>query len=330
LTEALNTRIEAIRAYVPETVVPNEEFERRFDLEPGTIEAKTGLRSRRRADPSEHPTAMGLAAIRATLDAAEVDPEDLDLIISASASRDQAIPTDAIIYAHELGVAGVQCLHMEVICQSFVNALEIADLYIRAGRHRRVLIVTAEQPSRVIDPDDYASSILLGDGAAAALLTGSSGDSRIEASRVRTQAVGRNIEVGTLQAGGVRHIFDDPDFTSDMRYFHVDGALELRLASRYLPALLEELFLEADCTYDDITHVIPHQVVPSMVRALLARLGLAEQKVHINPEYGNQAAASIPIGLADLVTGGRVARGDRVMLIGGAAGFSIGGVVLRY
>jgi 3-oxoacyl-[acyl-carrier-protein] synthase III len=324
------SQIAAVGAYVPPTVLGNDEFERRFELAPGTIEAKTGLRGRRRSSETDHPTSMGLRAIERTLAAADIAANDVDMIISASSSKDQGIPTDAMIYANRLGIPGVQCLHMEAVCQSFLNALEVADLYISAGRHNVVLIVSAEQTSRVVDPDDYTTSILLGDGAAAALVTETGGPSRIEASYIVTEALGRNIDVATLRGGGLRYMFDDPEFTREMRFFRVDGPMELRLAARLLPGVLEQLLGSAGCSLDDIDWIVPHQVLPTMVKRLLARSGVPEDKVYINADYGNQAAASIPIGLAELTASGRLERGQRVLLIGGAAGFTIGGVIVTY
>lgn len=325
-----SSQIATIKAYVPDTVVPNQFFEDRFNFPEGSIEARTGLRSRRRANSCEYPTEMGVKAAQMVFREAGIPAQNVDLIIAASCSRDQAIPTDAMIYANRLGIPDVQCLYVDVGCQSFVNALEIADLYIRSGKRKSILIVTSEQTSRVIDYDDPSSSIVLGDGAAAALVVPSSGPSQIEASCIKTEALGRNLEVATLKGGGLRYLPDDPDFTPDMKFFRMDGALALRLASRYLPSVVDDLLQEADCTAEDIDHIIPHQVIPRMIRSVQKKFGVNAAKVYINADYGNQAAATIPIGLAELVSNGTVRRGDRVLLIGGATGFTAGGMILIY
>lgn len=326
----VHSKIAAIKAYIPPKIVANRIFEERFRFPSGYIERKTGLRARRHAEKGEHPTKMGLAAAKLTFGDAQMMPEAVDMIISASTSRDQSIPTDAMVYAHLLGVENVQCLHIEAVCLSFINALELADLYIRSDRCKCILIISSEQTSRVIDYEDPSSSILLGDGAAAALIMSDDGNSRIEATHIKTEALGENINVAYMKGGGLKHHPYDSDFTPDMAGFHVNGGLELTLAIRHFPQFLNTLFERAQCSFDEIDHVIPHQVVPRMIQKILKNLGFSKQKIHINDSYGNQAAASIPIGLAELVDIGRVKRGDRVLLIGGAAGFSLGGAILVY
>ena len=325
-----SSQIAAIKGYVPPTAVPNQFFEDRFGLPSGSIEAKTGLRARRRADVCEYPTEMGGKAVQMVFQEAGIAPQDVDMIIAAACSRDQAIPTDAMIYANRFGISDVQCVYVDVGCQSFVQALEIADLYIRLGKRRSILIITAEQTSRVIDYDSLSSSIVLGDGAAAALVIPSSGASRIEASYIKTEALDRDIEVATLKGGGLRYLPDDPAYTADVNFFHMDGALALKLALRYLPPVVDVLFQQANCTWEDIDHIIPHQVMPRMILTVLQHLGWDATNVYINPDYGNQAAATIPIGLAEVVSNGTVRRGDRVLLIGGATGFTAGGMILVY
>jgi len=325
-----SSQIAAIRAYVPSRIVSNEFFEDRFGLPYGSIEAKTGLKARRRARACEYPTEMGIRAAHLAFEESGIGPKDVDMIIAAACSRDQAIPTDAMIYANRLEIPNVQCLQVDVGCQSFVSALEIADLYIRSGTRRTILIVTSEQTSRVVDDSTPSASIVLGDGAAAALVVPSEGSSRIEASYVKTEALGRDIGVATLKGGGLRYLPDDTDFTPDMRFFHMDGALALKLALRHLPSVVSILMERAGCTENDIDYVIPHQVIPRMVMTVLDRFGVDAAKVHINPDYGNQAAATIPIGLAESIANGVVKRGDRVLLIGGATGFTAGGMLLIY
>ena len=325
-----NLKIASIKAYVPPKNVANRQFEKRYQLPQGYIQKKTGLRTRRHAEKDEYPTKMGLKAAELVFSEASINPQNVDLIISAATSRDQSIPTDAMVYAHLLGIEDVQCLHVEAVCLSFINALEIADLYIQSGRRKCILIVSSEQTSRVIDYDDPSSSILLGDGAAAALIVPDDGESRLEAACIKTEALGDNINVAYMKGGGLKHMPHDPEFTRDMVGFHVNGGLELALAIRYFPKFLTALFERARCSIDDIDHIVPHQVVPRMIQKILKNLGFSKHKVHVNDSYGNQAAASIPIGFAELVDSRQVRRGERILLIGGAAGFSLGGAILLF
>lgn len=315
---------------MPERIVENSVFEDKLGLSPGEIAQRTGLLARRHADPGTAPTDLGLTAAEKAISESGLAPGDIDMIISAATSRDQSIPTDAMIYAHRLGLPGIQCLHLEVVCLSFLNALEVADMYIRNHRRRNVLIISSEVTSRVIDYDDPASSFLLADGAAAAVITESADDSRIVASHFRTEALGKNIGVASQAGGGLRNLPSDPNWDPKMATFHVNGPLELKLAIKHIPTFIKELLSIAGMSLEDVDHVIPHQVVPKMISSILSHLGLSADKLHINTEYGNMAAASIPVILSEAVESGKIKRGDTVVLFGGAAGFSLGGVVLVF
>ena len=324
------SRIAGLGAYVPPRVVENSVFEKRFGMPAGSIARKTGLESRRHAEPGETPTSMGARAIEGALSAAGFAAGDIDMVISAGTSRDQSIPPDSMIYANLLGVHEIHCLHVEAVCLSFLNALEIADLYLRTGHYQRILIVASEMTSRIIDYDDESSSMLLGDGAAAAVLEVCHGASRIEASSFLTEAGGRNIGVATLLAGGLKLMPGDSGFGDTSTKFHVDGPLELKLAVKHMPRFLKSLLEDAGCRLSEIDHIIPHQVLPRMVGTVLRTLGVASDRVHLRRDFGNQAAASIPVVMSHLVAEGVIRRGERVLLIGGAAGFSLGGIVLVY
>ena len=337
----------AIASVTPNRSVENDHYEELFGFEPGSISQRTGLRSRRVAPADTSPTDLGMDAVR-RLEELTGGLGEIDMIVSAGTSRDQSIPTDAMLYAHRLELPSVQCVHVEAVCLSFLNALEVADLYIRSGKKRRVLIVSAEMPSRVANPDDPSSAFLFGDGAAAALLTpGDSatpndtrtrpprptGSTTLPAGRVsrvivRTEALGGNSAVASLRAGGLKHMPSGPNYSPKDARFFVDGPLELKLARKYLPDLVRELL--AGESLETVNHIIPHQVVPKMVRSVLKRFPGAAEKLHLRDDYGNQAAASIPVVLSECLADGRIRSGHRVLLVGGAAGFSVGGALLEF
>lgn len=326
----IETRIASIRSYVPENEVPNEAFERRYGLPLGHILETTGLVARRHGTREDYPTAMGLRAAANALEAAGLRASDLDMIISAGTSRDQSIPPDAMVYANRLGTQAVQCLHIETVCLSFISALEVSDAYIRTGHKRAILVISSEQTSRTIDYNDESSSFLLGDGAAAAILVPSEGESRIELTSVRTFADGPNIDVASLRAGGLKLMPGDPEFRETDAKFHVNGPLELKLALKHMPAFLREFLKEASRTIDDYAHIIPHQVIPKMVERILAKIGTTPETLRLMPALGNMAAASMPVVLARLAEDGQLSRGQRILLIGGAAGFSLGAASIVY
>jgi 3-oxoacyl-[acyl-carrier-protein] synthase-3 len=320
-------RISRIASWVPTHAVSNEVFETRFGYPRGSIARRTGLESRRTIDERMSPTEMGVHAVRRLFDDG-LDPESVDMIISAGTSRDQSIPPDAMVYAHKLGLPSVQCLHLESVCLSFLAALEVADLYIRSGKRTRVLVISSEITSLVADQSDPSSAFLLGDGAAAAVVETATGPEGIEAIRLRTEAVGEAIAVATIEAGGLKTMPGDPGFDPAATRFHVDGPMELKLAREHLPGIVEETLGPVDLA--DVDHVIPHQVVPKMIRAVLTKFSVDPAKIHVRTDYGNQAAAGIPVVLSELLHDGTIRSGHRVLLVGGAAGFSVGAALLRF
>jgi 3-oxoacyl-[acyl-carrier-protein] synthase-3 len=326
----LNSKISSIKAYLPPVIVSNASIETQFGLAPGSIEELTGLRARRHALPDEHPTDMGMKAIELVLAETGFNPQELDLVISANASKDQSVPTDAMNYAHKLGLEQVQTCHLEVVCLSFIQALEMADLYIRAGKKKAVLVVSAEKCSKVLDPNNPETWIVLGDGAAAALLQPTEGQSRIEATRIYTLPAGKNIHSSFIKGGGTRYHPFDPEYLPEWGYFKIDGSLQYKLSLRQIPRLANLLLSQAGLTLSDIDYVIPHQIIPRFITTIASDIGFSLEKIHINPDLGNQAAASIPVALAQAVEAEKVRRGSRVLLIGGAAGFTVGGAILQY
>lgn len=326
----LNSRISSIKAYLPPLIVPNATIEKQFGMALGSIEELTGLRARRHATPDEHPTDMGMKAVELVLTETGLNPRELDLIISANASKDQSVPTDAMNYAHKLGLEQVQTCHLEVVCLSFIQALEMADLYIRAGKKKAVLVVSAEKCSKVLDPHNPETWIVLGDGAAAALLQPTKDPSRIETTRIFTLPAGKNIHSSFIKGGGTRYHPFDPDYVPEWGYFKIDGSLQYKLSLRQIPRLMDLLLSQTGLSLTDIDYVIPHQIIPRFISTIAAEIGFSLEKIHINPDLGNQAAASIPVALAQAVETGRVRRGSRVLLIGGAAGFTVGGAILVY
>jgi 3-oxoacyl-[acyl-carrier-protein] synthase-3 len=182
----------------------------------------------------------------------------------------------------------------------------------------------------MVDPNDPNACIVLGDGAAAAIIEPSKNGSCIEASQIFTIASGRNIDVAHIKGGGTKFHPFDSEFIPEWAYFYIDGGLQLKLSLRYFPILVEDLFRKTGLSYEDVNYIIPHQVIPRLIRSVTESMGFNLKKVYINDEYGNQASASIPIGFAELVNAGKIKRGDRILLIGGAAGFSVGGILMIY
>lgn len=331
-------RIVGVSAHLPSCRVSTEDVERRLveasapgAVPPGVVERVTGVRWRHVAAPEENASDLAVAAAGKVLAAAGVAAADVDLLVFASASQDMVEPATAHIVGAALGT-GCPAFDVKDACNSFLQGVGVADALIRVGRHRRVLVVTGETPSRAVrwsltSRAQFVESVpgyTLSDGGAAMLLQAVDGDApgrtegRIEF--VRFAADSSAWAVGTLPGGGSAHPRDP-----EAGYFRFDPA-HLRAAFEAIGpgpflAALDDLGL----TWRDFAVVALHQVAVGHAHLVAERCGIpAELLLPVVADHGNVASASLPFQLARAIETGRCRAGDRVALVGLAGGISLG------
>ncbi len=316
-------------AYAPPDEITTAEIAGRYGDDAASHADRTGVRRRFYAGGMSQ-VEMGLAAARAALEDAGLEPGAVDLLIAAAAVPYQAIPGTASVYARHLGLAdgGVATMDVNTTCLSFVSALDLAATYIAAGHARCVLIVTSEMASRGLPwHDDPETAAIFGDGAAAVVVT--PGDSRIAARSFQTY--GSAWEACQLEAGGTRfdHLAEDFEM-SGHAYFRMNGKELFKLTASHFPGFVDGLIAAAGWQRDQITRVIPHQASPLGLRHVMKVCKFApEAFVDMVSEFGNMIAASIPFVMARERAAGRIAAGDKVLLLGTSAGVSFGGLALE-
>ncbi len=320
----------------PACVVTAAELDARLGLPAGWTGEKTGVARRHFIEPGRDTNAsMGAAAVRRVLDAAGLEFADVDLLINASGSIQQPIPCTAALIQRELGecaaASGVPCLDLNATCLSFLFALEFAGAWLAARGGGRVLLVSSEIASQGVDWDDPHSACLFGDGAAAFLLEHAPGAaSGLLASRFETYSEGA--EYCEVRGGMQAH----PPWTyTPARHkdyiFKMDGPAVHRLAMKRLPGLVERCLADAGLSISELDAVVPHQAGITPMRLVERRLGLAPGKmVFTIAEHGNLIAASIPTALHLARERGLVRSGDRVLLLGTAAGYAQGAMVWQF
>jgi len=330
-------RVLGTGAYLPPRVVTSAQLDLEHGRPAGTTEARSGVRQRRWADESETSSRMATAAVAQALHAAGLAPTDLDAVIAASVAPEQPMPTNAVLVLRELGLdgtgvdGGVEGFDVNSSCLGFLTAFELATLGIAAGRWDTVAIVAAEVASKALNHADIESSAIFGDGAGAAILARSpeDDDSRVLALNFATWSGGADL--CQIAAGGTRWnvVTPPPDPTTYL--FRMNGLGLMKLAAGQLPTFLPAVLKQASLDLDGIDVIVPHQVSHLGLRYLRERLGAPEEKViDILATRGNQVSASLPTALHHAVTSQRLRRGDTVLLLGTAAGVSIGAVVLRF
>lgn len=329
--KAVPIQIAGLGHYLPQRVVQNQEVEALCRLPTGWIETKTGVRERRWVEGESNAYMAGQAAQEA-LAKAGLALADIDLIINASGTQAQAIPDGAALLQKELGLgtSGIPCFSIHATCLSFVTALEVATTLLIAHRYRHILIVSAEIASCGLNFEEPESASLLGDGAAAAIVTTAMEDELSAFHAMRIETYGEGAPYAELRGGGSRHHPNHQETSPEDNLFHMNGPQLLKLTRRYSRDFLERLQPGLSYGLNDIKLVIPHQASLLGLR-MLRYFGWPETQVMvILDRVGNCVAASIPLALYEAVEQGRVQRGDKVLLIGTGAGLSMGGVVLTY
>lgn len=317
--------------YLPKKQVTAQEIGLRLGLSQGWVEKKSGVLVRHFVD-GETASMMGAFAAKDALVAAGLSMRDIDCLISTSGIPEQAIPCTASLIQKQLGAvdSGIPAFDINSTCLSFITGLDMVSYLIDAGRYNRVLLVASEV-STGLNWNDKESCTLFGDGAAAAIIAKSDETerSRILSSNMETYSKGAHLT--QCQGGGNKYHPKDYAENPESFLFKMDGRGVYRLASEMLPSFVERLLQTAGLKMADMQMVIPHQASLMAMRLLRKQLGIPEEKLMvIAHNHGNTIAASVPMALHEAIIQGKIHRGDRIMLLGTSAGFSMGGIVLEY
>ena len=325
-------RIQGSGAVQPKLKVGSAEIDRRVGRPQGWTEANFRILSRGVASRGETTSSLGAEAAHAALEAADWDPRDLDVIVGACAVMEQPIPGVACLIQGRLGLgaSGIPAFDVNATCLSFLAALDVVSLGFAAGRWRKALIVSADLASAGLDFDDPEASVIFGDGAAAVAVEAADGDSAMLGYRLETY--GDGAALCRLEAGGTRLRPQDglDAFLAGAR-FRMDGPGVFKATARRFPEFAERLLGAAGVRTSDIDLIVPHQASAAALEHLRRALpGAGDRVVDIFSDHGNQIAASLPSALHAAIATGRLQRGDVALLVGTAAGVSLGGAVIRY
>ncbi|HEV7668876.1 MAG TPA: 3-oxoacyl-[acyl-carrier-protein] synthase III C-terminal domain-containing protein [Thermoanaerobaculia bacterium] len=319
-------------AAIPPEELTSEQIDRRLGLAPGTVFKRTGVR--RRFVETRSAAALGAEAAHRALEAAGLSLADVDCLIAASGTPDQAMPSNGALLHRAIGLSGrIPAFDIGASCLSFLVALDTAACLIDAGRYRRILIVSSDVASCGLDWSKLEASGIFGDGAAAAVVgpTGpEEGGSALLTSSFATLSEGAH--TCEIPGGGSRH---HPSRIEGaylpLTLFRMDGKAVFRLAAEKLPGFLDQLLATAGLSLAEIPIVVPHQASLHALQYLRRRFGLRrEQMIEIFAERGNQVGASLPSALHEAIASGRLRRGDPALLVGTGAGVQLGGMVIRY
>lgn len=332
MSSPLPFRILGLGRFVPERVVPSEELEALWGLEPGWIASKTGVKERRWTSEGEDAITMAAHACRAAVEDAGLTLADIDALIWASGAPSQAIPDGGHLVQQALGLGSSgrpTCLAVHATCLSFLTGLDVAAAFLNSGRYQRILVVSSDRASGGFDTTDPRSAVLFGDAAAAAVvaLPGPGEDSAILHSAF--ESYGDDADLARIRGWGTARPPLDPGTTDKDNVFFMDGPGLFLSATQRGHSFTRQFYAHLP-EGSDIPLIVPHQPSLLVVKAM-KREGIPEEKVVVTLDrFGNCVAASIPLTLHEAVTTGRLKRGQLFFMLGFGAGLCLGGMLLRY
>jgi 3-oxoacyl-[acyl-carrier-protein] synthase-3 len=310
---------------LPAQRVSNAELAERVDTSDEWIVERTGIRFRYLAGPDETTGTLAADAARAALESAGIEASSIDLIVLATATPDQTFPATATRVQSALGILDCVAFDVAAVCSGFLYAVQVADSMLRAGVHRRALVIGAETFSRILDWEDRTTCVLFGDGAGAIVLEAqdTQGDAPQGILATKLHADGRYNDLLYVD-GGV-------STTGTVGKLRMKGREVFRHAVVNLAAVMQESLALAGLQPGDVDWVVPHQANARILDATARKLDLAPEKVIVTVDrHANTSAASVPLALDTAVRDGRIKRGDLLVLEAMGGGFTWGAAVVRF
>lgn len=306
--------IAGVGAASPTRTVSSAELEDSLDLDPGWIEARTGIVSRHLAGPTDTTVSLGAAAARAALASAALEPADVDHVIVATVTPDFRIPAAASLLQSALGCDSAAAFDLNAGCSGFLCGLSQADALVRSGGAQTVLVTGVDLMSRIVDLTDPKTGILFGDGAGAAVVTAAP-ERRLGPFLIRSDGSRPDLLIAPRDGGKVV----------------MSGREVYRRAVHELTESVRAITDGSGVSLDDVDVVVAHQANGRILDAVAERLGLPSHKVFTNvAEHGNTSAASMPIALAEAHASGALRDGDLVVLAAFGSGFVWGAALARW
>ena len=313
----------------PEGILTNADLEKIVETSDDWITTRTGIKQRRKAAPGEYTSMFAVRAAKQAIERAGLEPTDIDLLLCATVSPDQILPSTGCIIQAELGAHKAAAMDVVAACSGFLYGLTLADTMIRTGQSKNALVIGAEVLTQYVDYRDRQTCVLFGDGAGAAVLSASNSERGILAARIRSD--GRYEEQLFSPGGGTRKPPSAETLAAGDHFFKMKGNELFKVAVRSMADISKEVLVEAGLTADDVKLFIPHQANQRITDAVANKLNVESERVYSNiAMHGNTSSASIPIGLDECVEAGRITEGDLVLLASFGGGVTWGGVLMRW
>jgi 3-oxoacyl-[acyl-carrier-protein] synthase-3 len=313
----------------PEGILTNADLEKIVETSDDWITSRTGIKQRRKAAPGEYTSLFATRAARRAVERAKIDSTDIDLIICATVTPDQILPSTACLIQAEIGATKAAAFDLAAACSGFLYGLSLANSMIRTGQAKYALVIGAEVLTQYVDYTDRSTCVIFGDGAGAAILGPVESPRGILSTKIKSD--GRFAEQLFAPGGGTRIKPSAESIASGQHFFKMRGNELFKVAVRSMAEISREVLEEANLTADDINMFVPHQANQRITDAVSKNLGVEESRVYSNiAMHGNTSAASIPIALDECIESGKITSGDIVLMASFGGGVTWGGVVVRW
>lgn len=329
MSHRIAAKITGVAGYVPPKVLSNADLEKIVATTDEWIRTRTGIRERRKVDAGVASSHLATEAAKAVLAQTKTDPAEIDMIVLASVTPDMMFPATACLVQDRIGAKNAWGFDLSAACSGFAYALTVGAQFVGSGAHKKILVIGSDTMTSILDYTDRATCVLFGDGAGAVLLESSgNGDGILD---FHHDIDGSGGQFLYMPGGGSLNPASAETVEKRMHYVHQEGSQVFKYAVRRMAEVAAHLLERNGFTSKDLALVVPHQANLRIIRAMQERLGVDDCKVMVNiDKFGNTTAGTIPLGLRDAVAQGRLHKGDLVLLVAVGAGYTTGGVLLRW
>lgn len=330
MSRRIRAKITGVAGYVPPRVLTNADLEKMVATNDAWIRERTGIRERHIVDKGMAASHMAVEAAKKLLADRSIDPKEIDLIVVASVTPDMMFPATACLVQDRLGAKNAWGFDLSAACSGFVYALTVGAQFVGAGTHKKALVIGSDVMSSIINYEDRATCVLFGDGAGAVLVEPAESEEE-GVLDFHNDVDGSGGCYLFMPGGGSLNPPSHETVDKKMHYVHQEGQQVFKYAVRRMADVSTQLLERNGFSGRDLSLLVPHQANLRIIRATQERLGLDDSKVMLNIErYGNTTAGTIPLGLRDALDEGRLRKGDLVLLVAVGAGYTTGGMLLRW
>ncbi len=313
----------------PEGILTNADLEKIVETSDDWITTRTGIKQRHKAAENEYTSQFGAAAAKQAIERAGLKPEDIDLIVCATTTPDQIMPSTGALIQARIGAVNAAGMDVFAACSGFIYGLTMVESMIRTGQIKYALVIGAEVLTKYVDYTDRGTCVIFGDGAGAAVLGPVAEGKGILATKIKSD--GRYEEQLYAPGGGTKLGTSHETIDNGLHFFKMKGNELFKVAVRSMADISAEMLEKSGYTVDDVDIVIPHQANQRITDAVASRLCVPEEKVYSNiAQHGNTSSASIPIAMDECIESGKIKEGSLVLLTAFGGGVTWGGTVIRF